>query len=467
MSAQKTNAIVIGGSMAGLLAARVLSDHYGTVTIIERDALPETPEYRHGTPQARHLHALLAHGQRILEDLFPDIEQDFNAQGETEVRWGLDTANYVIGGWIPHYDAELRSHVLSRTTLEWIVRQRVAAIHNVTFMTQQSVNHLLTNDDQSAVTGVNMTSRLDQNTQDLFADMVVDCSGRGSKAMQWLENMGYQAPQETVINSHLGYATRWYQLDKNMTYPWKMMFVYPQPKNGLARGGGMFIVEGNQLVITVTGANKDYPPTSEEGFLEFAKSLASPIMYDIIKDLTPISPVYGYRRTENRMRHYEKLSRMPQGLIVMGDAACGFNPLYGQGMTAAAIEAVELDHLLQKTDVHNLGDFSLQFQKQLAKSVSGAWLMATGEDLRYPETEGGSVNLIDRLTQRYMDMMIEVLVDDTVLCNAFIAAMNLNAHPVSLFHPKYVTRVIYHKLFAKNKQEAAQPTINLTATQTF
>lgn len=465
MSTQQTSAIVIGGSIAGLLAARVLSNHYDIVTIIERDTLPDTAVYRNGTPQAHHLHLLLAHGQHLLEELFPDIEKDFDRQGAPYIRWGLDTVTRTTGGWIDRYDSGIRSHVISRVVLEWVIRQRVDAIPNVMFMTQQQVNHLLTNDDQSTVIGVHITSRKDKIDQEVYADLVVDTSGRGSKAMQWLYDLGYSTPEETVINSHLGYATRWYQLPDNISYSWTTMLIQAIPKQGLNRAGGMFINEGNRLVITLAGMNRDYPPTDDEAeFLSFAKSLASPIMYEIINDLTPISPIYGYRRTENRFRHYEKLSRMPQGFIVMGDAVCGFNPIYGQGMTAVAIEAVELDQLLQNTDVRHLGDFSLQFQKCLAKAIDGAWLMATGEDLRYPETEGATPNFMERMIHRYLDIMTDVMSHDPTLCTAFLNIMNLSNHPASLLHPKYVLRVLHHKFF--NTQESMiEPSIELTAKQ--
>jgi len=463
MQAQPTSSIVIGGSIAGLLSARVLSDYYDKVTIIERDTLPTNAEYRNGTPQAHHLHVLLAEGQELLKNFFPNLEQDFDAQGAPVIQWGLDTATRLTSGWIDHYDAGIRSHIISRVTLEWIIRQRVYAIPNVTFMTQQQVNHLLANDSQSHVIGVQLTSRKDKSEQKLYADLIVDATGRGSKAPKWLQDLNYDAPQETIVNSYVGYATRWYQIPDDMTYSWTSILIQAIPQQGLNRGGGMIVVEGNRIVLTVTGANKDYPPTdNEENFLAFVKSLASPILYDIIKDLTPISPIYGYRRTENQFRHYEKLDRLPKGFIVIGDAACGFNPIYGQGMTAAAIEATELDRLLRQTDVRQLGDFSYQFQKCVARAVNGAWLMATNEDMRYPETEGAKPNIIDRATHRYLDMMMQVMPHDQILCTAFFKTMNLSTHPTSLFHPKYALRVLRHKLFDTKTLSTDQLPIRLT-----
>lgn len=447
MTSQSTQAIVIGGSMAGLLAARVLSDHFGQVTVIERDKLPEAADYRSGVPQAHHLHILLAHGQALVEQLFPGIEKDFDANGSPRIRWGLDTASYAIAGWTKRFDTGIVSHVTSRVSLEWIIRRRVTAIPNITFMAEQQVNHLLTDEGHHKIIGVHVTSRTDKREQNLNADLVVDCSGRNSKAMEWLVEMAYSAPKETVINSFLGYATRWYQLPDNYASEWTTMLIQSLPQKGLYRGGGMFRVEGNRLVVTLVGMNRDYPPTDENEFMEFAKSLATPTLYNVIKDLEPISPIYGYRRTENRKRHYENLSRLPEGFIVMGDAACSFNPVYGQGMTAAAMEAVELGKLLSQANVTNLHGFPLKFQKQLAKTVQGAWLMATGEDLRYPDTEGGRPGIIDRITQLYMDMMIETFPYDEVLAQAFTEVMNLQYLPQNLLHPRYALRVLRHKLF--------------------
>ena len=463
---KQTSAIVIGGSMSGLLAARILSDHFDTVTVIERDTLPENAEYRSGTPQAHHLHALLAHGQRLMEDMFPGLQQDFDDAGAIRMRWGLDTTTRVASGWIDKFDANIESHVISRITLEWVIRQRIYKIPNIQFMTEQQVNHLLTNDSKTQVVGVHMTSRKTREDQDLYANLVVDASGRSSKTMAWMEELGYVAPSETVINSYLGYATRWYELPEDTDYDWISLLMQSNPKEGLYRGGGILIVEGNRLVVTVAGMNKDYPPTDEDEFLEFTKSLAEPTIYEVIKDLKPISPIYGYRRTENRLRHYEKLDRIPQGFIVMGDAVCGFNPIYGQGMTSAAIQANQLSELFNKSGVTGVINNPLSFQKRVAKAVNGAWLMATGEDLRYPGTDGATPNMIDRATQRYMDWMVLVMTHDTILATAFMNAMNLTIHPLQLFHPKYAMRVLWYKFFNKSQVEQKRQPVEFEAVKT-
>lgn len=464
MQNKTSRAIVIGGSMAGLITARILSEYFDQVTIIERDTLPDNPQHRNGVPQAHHLHTLLAHGQHLLNGLFPALDADLEAVGSPRVRWGLDTASLLLGGWIKRFDSGIRSNLVSRVTLEWIVRNRVNDLPNVNVITNSQVDQLLTSPDQSTVIGVHITSRTDKSQANEYADLIVDASGRSSKAPAWLESTGYQAPQETLIDAQLGYATRWYQFPQPSPYEWKTMLVQTRPAEKLYRGGGMFVVEDNRLVLTLIGANKDYPPTDAEGFLKFAKSLKSPIIYDIIKDLEPISPIYGYRQMENRYRHYEKLSRLPENFIVIGDAACAFNPVYGQGMTAAAIEAIELGKLLSQTDLHNLQGFSRKFQKRLAKSVQGAWIMATGEDLRYPDVIGANTTLLDRITHRYIDRFMEHMSDDEMLATAFFLAMNLAVSPAHLMHPKYLLRLLRHKL---SRQRTIAHTVNpFEATRT-
>ncbi|MEL7234883.1 MAG: FAD-dependent monooxygenase, partial [Chloroflexota bacterium] len=394
-STNTAHAVVIGGSMAGLLTARVLSDHFETVTVIERDQLPQDATYRNGTPQSRHLHLLLAHGETILEGMFPGMGVELETYDVPRIEWGRDTRFHVKGEWLPSFKSGMFSHVASRVTLERVVRKRLYAINNVTFLTEHQVDSLTCCDTVGHITGVCVRSRIDDSKRQLNADLVVDASGRGSKAPQWLDEMGYGTPAETVIDAFLGYATRWYQLPEDFDADWTTLGIQPVPDAGINRAAGAFRVEHNQLVVTASGINKDYPPTDEDGFMAFMQSLADPMLYKVIKDLEPITPIYGYRRTQNRQRHFEKMSRMPEGFIVLGDAACAFNPIYGQGMTTAALGAQALDDLLTE---NGYGEgFSMRFQKELARVVHRPWLMATGEDLRYPETEGASPNLFDRM----------------------------------------------------------------------
>jgi 2-polyprenyl-6-methoxyphenol hydroxylase-like FAD-dependent oxidoreductase len=453
----RNHAIVIGGSMAGLLAARVLSDHFNKITIIERDHLPDEAEHRAGVPQARHLHALLAKGQRLLEDFFPGFADDMNATGAPSGEWGESNAVNTTGGWTQRFHSGIFTNLTGRVSLEWIVRRRVGQIPNIRFMQEMDVSGLIATANRTRITGVSVTSRADQSSSNLFADLIVDASGRRSQAPEWLVALGYNAPEETIINAFCGYASRWYKRPANPRFDWKAVAIQPRAKAKLYRGGGFLEVEDGQWVVTILGANKDYPPTDDEGFLNFARSLADPMIYDMIKDAEPISPIYGYRRLENRMRHYERLSRRPENFIVTGDAACAFNPIYGQGMTAAALEAVELDKLLRHFQGSHLTGFAAQFQRKLAKVTSGPWLMATAEDLRYPDVEGDKPGLMTRFIHRYFDLVAYTMPYDNVVTKAFFEAMNLLKSPTaSMMAPNVVFRVLRHSLRRQRQLQSTQ-----------
>lgn len=451
------HALVIGGSMAGLLAARVLVDHFDRVTLIERDPLPEKPELRKGVPQASHVHVLLTQGQRLLEQLFPGLKDELAAAGAPSVSWTADCPLLAMSGWVPRFDSEISTRTCSRTLLEWSVRRRLTAFRNLHLLDASQVIGLLTDANKTRVTGVKIRSRthpeLDSHASDteLSADLVVDASGRNSHTPQWLETLGYTPPKVTIINSFLGYASRWYQPPADRHRDWQAVVLWPKPPEN-SRSGMIYAVEGGELgskqnrwVVTLGGVNRDYPPTDEAGFLEFARSLRSPILYEAIKEAQPLSPIYSYRRTENRWCHYEQLSRWPEGFIVLGDAVCAFNPVYGQGMTTAAFGALALDECLTQSK-GNLKYLAQRFQKQLAKVNANPWLMATGEDLRWPMTQGAQPNLMTRLMHRYMDQVVTCAAESPEIYKAFLEVIHMLKPPTALFQSRILMQVFRQTL---------------------
>src|ERR671916_1887881 len=376
------HALVIGGSIAGLLTARVLSERFGWVTIVERDRFPEGPKFRKGVPQSRHLHAFMMRGRVISDRLFPGLSEELEEAGAVLLDSANDFEWLTPAGFAPRFPSGLPLLMSSRDLLEWTVRERVAALPRVNFLEKTDVTGLLPTPDGEGVAAVKLRSRdakgARRSQEPLRADLIVDASGRNSNASKWLEALGYASPEETYINSHLGYASRVYRRPKRFDGDWKGLNVQAAPPE-VTRGGVLLPLEDDRWMVTLSGLGGDYPPTDEAGFIDFARSLRSPMLYEAIKDAEPISDISGYRDTENRMRHYEKLSRQPYNFLVIGDAASAFNPIYAQGMTTAALGAEVLEECLREQDAANgaRGGFGKRFQKKRLQVNASSSVLAT------------------------------------------------------------------------------------------
>ena len=441
------HAVVIGGSMAGLLAARSLCDHFEHVTIVERDRFSQGPVPRKGVPQARHLHALLNRGLRIVNSFFPKLQDELVAHGALVLDMANDMTWLTPAGWGVNFDSDIAIMGCSRDLLEWAVRQQLTAIRKVRFVDGCDVRGLITNYDGSRIQGVQIQRRAESGCceEKIEADLIVDASGRGSRTPQWLRELGYETPEEIAIDASLGYASRVFRRSGKLPDGRDGAYVQPAPP-GDNRGGVLFPVEGDRWILTLAGYGGDYPPTEETAFMNFARSLRSRILYDAVKDATPLSEIYSYRATENRWRCYEKLSRMPDGLIVLGDAVCAFNPVYAQGMTAAALSAFTLreclaDQRKRKRD-GSLSGFSVRFQKKLAKINSAPWMLATSEDFRVHGVTGGVPDRITRFMQWYVDRVVALSTESAVVRDGLLRVFNLLEGPQTLFHPQIVLRII-------------------------
>lgn len=450
------HAMVIGGGMAGLFNARVLADRFEWVTLIERDRFPEGPEFRKGVPQSRHVHVFLPRGRQIAERLFPGLERELASSGAQFVDAAGGKAWLTPAGLAPRFHSGISMLASTRNLLEWVVRNRVGSLDNIRFLERTDVTSLLPGSGES-VAGVKIRSRDRRNgavlDEPLYADLVVDASGRNSSAPRWLKALEYAPPKETHINAHPGYATRLFERPDDPGWDSKIMFVQPAPPEH-NRGGIIFPIEGGRWLCSLGGMGGDYAPTDEEGFMEFARSLRDPMLYEAIKDAKPASPIHGYRDMENRSCHYEKLSRQPHNFLVTGDAACFFNPIYAQGMTTAAMGAETLEECLAE---HRDGDFaalSRRFQKKLAKVNAGPWLLATGEDFRVRGTEGGKAGLSTRLAHRYVDRVLELSLRDLGVRYTFLEVFGMLKPPTALFGPAIAAKVMREALFRAGKIEA-------------
>ncbi|MEM8533381.1 MAG: 2-polyprenyl-6-methoxyphenol hydroxylase-like oxidoreductase [Chloroflexota bacterium] len=440
----RQHAVVIGGGIAGLLAARVLTDHFDRVTIIERDAYPDSPNHRKGAPQSRHAHILMVLGRNIIDSLFPGMIDELRANGAFSVYDATPTAFISpVGKLLPTpFKGEFMS--FSRAFLEWHICQRLSRQERIRFMTGCEVTNVQSTPDRTRVTGVHIRHRsVDQEVAHLSADLVVDASGRFSKAPEWLTQMGYDVPPEEQINSDIGYASRLYEKPTNFPAAWDALVVNVRPPS-IPRSGVLLPIEHNRWQVTLGGSAGSYPPLNEQGFCEWARSLADPSLYEAIRVAKPITPIRGYRIPENWFRHFEKLDRWPQGFIVTGDSVCAFNPTYGQGMTVSAQEALVLDACLHKQRVSAKMNFERQFQRQVAQTVVEPWLLGTGEDLRWPNVtlQGAPPRPEMKLIQKYVHLVFQQAREDFVVSQIYFDVLNMILPSKSLMSSKILIRVL-------------------------
>ena len=435
-----TSALVIGGSLAGMCAARVLSDVVDNVTIIERDAYPSAPDFRSGVPQARHVHNLLARGLREFESFFPGFEARMRERGAVPVETGWDTATLWPHGWARRAHTGLWQLYASRPLIEGTVHQFCQRLPNVTFLERTEVSALrAAGGSQRYCTGVEVRTRDDGQTRTLEADLVVDASGAHSKSGEWLKQLDLVVPEDEVVEGYTGYSSRWFASDQ--AWPsdwwWKVLFLR------LATSErpyfiGFFPMENQRWLLSYIGVNKSYPPRGESDFTAALERLASPVVHQMVQRMESISPVYSGRATRNRWRHYERWRTPLDRFIAIADAACSFNPRFGQGMSAATVSARLLQECLTR---YSVADSRLPraFFAAQARFQRTPWLFAAADDLRLPMSEGNR-SLSIRLFNWYRLQLVSCP-DRQV--GARLGQVTQFVRPISsLFAPQIVSRVL-------------------------
>jgi 2-polyprenyl-6-methoxyphenol hydroxylase-like FAD-dependent oxidoreductase len=434
-------AVVLGASMAGLLAARVLADAYGQVTVVDRDELPEASAQRRGVPQGRHTHALLARGQEALEELFPGLTAALVAKGAPNGDLLDDSRWYLNGHQLRQAPSGLVGLGASRPLLEAEVRDRVRALPNVLFQDSCDIVGLAATPDGRRVTAARVL-RQAGGEQVLEADLVVDATGRGSRAPLWLEALGYRRPEQDQVRIGLGYATRVYRLPADVLDGDMAVLDAPTPQ--LPRGGAMLALEGGRWIVTLAGILGDHPPTDPDGFLAFARSLRFPDIYEAIRAGVPLDDPVPFRFPASVRRRYERLDRFPDGFLVVGDAICSFNPIYGQGMSVAALEALTLRRHLRRGGLPE----PRRLLRELGRAVDVPWDIAAGGDLVFPGVPGRRT-LKARLANAYLARLHAAAADDASLAVAFARVAGLVAPPGSLLRPAVALRVLRGNLSAR------------------
>ncbi len=429
-------AVVIGAGVGGLLAAAALHESFPRVVVVDRDTLPDGARARRGVPQGRQLHALLASGALALDQLLPGLTGELRAAGASVVDLQQDVHWYLDGHLMRGAASGLTGLGSSRPLLEHVVRQRVRALPGVEVVDACEVTGLVTTHDRASVVGVRVRPRDPSRPEfELDAGLVVDSAGRGSRTPVWLEELGYpRAPETTVRTDHV-YVTRHYHQEPEMEGEHLTAASTAFP--GQPRSGVVSREEGGRFTVALTGMLGQEPPTDDAGMLAYAESLSGPEVAEVMRRARPLDEPVRMRYPGATRRHYERLRRFPGRYLVMNDGICSFNPVYGQGMTVAALEAVLLRRLLAAGEQ----DLARRFFRAAGKLVDAPWALATGSDLRFAEVAGRRP-LGSALVDRYLDRFRVAATVDPRLGEAFLRVANMLDAPGGLFAPGTVLRVL-------------------------
>ena len=439
-------AVVLGASIGGLVAARVLTEAFPQVTLVDRDDLLEGAVPRRGVPQGPHTHALLARGREVLEELFPGLTDELLAYGAQGADLQQDVRFYNDGHLLFRRPSGMRGVGLTRPLLEDRLRTRVRGLPGVELLTPADGEPVMTG---GRVTGVRIHPGPNGSPPAVLdADLVVDATGRGSHIPAWLESAGFPRPAETTIELGVGYST----------------WIFPRRPDDLAGDSGVLIgatvraprfgaavlVECDRWMITAGGYQGDRPPTDLDSFREYLTGLPVPDLAELVAELEPVEAPRAYRFQSSTRRHYERLTRFPDGLLVIGDALSSFNPIYGQGMTVVALEARALRDLLAEGGT----DLPRRFFREAARLIDIPWDIAAGGDLRIPVVPGPRP-LRTRLVNRYVGRVQAVAAVDPEVGLAFLRVANLVESPEALLRPRVALRLAAASLRAPSRPKRA------------
>jgi 2-polyprenyl-6-methoxyphenol hydroxylase-like FAD-dependent oxidoreductase len=433
VSAVGDHAVVVGAGMAGLFAARVLADGFERVTLIERDPLPDEPIARRGVPQAHHAHALLEAGRATVEDLFPGYGEDLLSAGGLLIDGARDVKFYDDGGFLAEGPRRIPQYLATRPLFELVARRHLAEFDGVAFRSGCRWLDYLTDDDARTIEGVVIQDE-DSGDERLSAELVVDATGRTSRTPTWLAANGYAAPPVDDVDIDVVYRTVVVQRPADDRRGLFAPASYPR-----TRGGVALPVEGDRWLVNVHGMHGDHPPGDVPGIVDFAATLPVSELVEILETQPLVSPtVESYPFPSNRRRYYEDLDDFPDGLLVLGDAIASFNPIYGQGMSVAALEALLLHHTLASGGRGNLG---LRFFESATSVIDIAWRMAVGADLQFSATTGPKPLGAD-LFARYLSRLTRKAHTDGTLRDALYRVIMMEQPPTALLRPSIAVRVL-------------------------
>jgi 2-polyprenyl-6-methoxyphenol hydroxylase-like FAD-dependent oxidoreductase len=433
-------AVVLGAGLGGLVAARVLNEHFDEVTIVERDVVPGSGRGRRGVPQGRHVHGMQAGGLPVLEAMFPGLRDELVEDGVREVD-DLARVSLRLGGRLLSREPYAVAPVLpvTRPHLEWRVRERVRHLPGVRVAEGLEVIGLTSSADSAGrrVTGVRVAPAAvpDAHERTIDAELVVDATGRGSRMPVWLEQLGYDRPEEERVVVHVGYASQTMRLPEGV-YPRDMVIEGRVP--GRSTGFAAFRCERDRWTVSLMSYGRGVrPPVDPDERMQLVEQRAPGWLAAAVRAAEPVDEVATHTHPASVWRHYERLSAHPAGVIAFGDAMAAFNPIYGTGMTVAAKQAVALQSAL----AGGLDDLPRRFYGTAVRPLREAWQLSTGADLAFPETEGRRTR-VGMLMGRYVARVLAAAERDPEVTRRFLRVAGLLDSPGALFAPGMVARVL-------------------------
>lgn len=421
--------------MAGLCAARVLDDAFEEVVVLERDAFPDEPTVRDGAPQTSQPHAMLEAGRVTLEDLFPGFGEDIRTAGGLELDMADDFTWYDQGGVVTSTDVAMPALYASRPLFEHVVRERMRDREAIRLRGDCRFFDYRYDADAGRVTGVRFRDETGAEAS-LEADLVVDATGRTSRTPEWLEHHGFSAPETSEVEVEVTYST--VRIERP---PDAEGGVLVAPETDRPRGAAMMPVEDDRWEIVFQGIHGERAPADRETFLQWAEALPVEEIARQLREREWVSEIQRYPFPASVRRHYEDLQRFPDGLVVTGDAVASFNPIYGQGMSVAALDALMLHYELDD-GLEGLGP---RFFERVSPIVDEPWQLAVGNDFIFEGTTGPKPTGTD-LFNRYVARLLQRAHDDGALTEAFFRVFRLERSATSLLRPSVIWRVFRPRL---------------------
>ncbi|MGI5193474.1 FAD-dependent oxidoreductase [Streptomyces sp. CA-288835] len=437
-TAPRRTAVVVGGGMTGMLAAAVLAEH-ADVTIVERDLLPDGPRPRKGVPQARHAHLFWSGGVKALEEILPGITDRLVDRGARRARIMTDLVSRAPSGqWFRRFSQSRHTMLQgSRDLLDATIRADVLPDRRITLLQQTELLGLEGSADR--VTGVRIREADAERT--LPADLVIDASGRGSRAAHWLRDLGLPPVDERTVDPGIGYASRIYRPPAGVVdYP--IVNVQAEPQGNPARGGVIVPIEGGRWLVTLSGSRGGQPTSNNDEFVPFALKLAHPIIGELLSRAEPETDVVTTRSTANKRRYYEKAARWPEGFAVLGDAVAGYNPIYGHGMSAAAQSVLALRGVLREQELTAPGT-ARRIQKTAARPVDNAWNLAVGQDVFRPGASEQPPTRLEKTLAAFVDKAADAGSRNPHALRILLDVMSMEKEPTRLFGPDMLALVYF------------------------